>query len=197
MKLSDPQEVADTARGLMEGFGAPWCVAGGWALDLFLGRATREHADVELAVFRRDQARLHDHFEGWTFKIAVDGRRELWERGARLELPLHEIHASSPDEPPRTIEVLLNEGDEAQWRFRRDPEIALPLDRAIVSTAFGADVLSPEIVLLFKAKAPRAKDEADFLAAVPQLAASSKQWLRSALLRSSPDHPWIERLAST
>ncbi|MFD6463810.1 nucleotidyltransferase domain-containing protein [Streptomyces roseolus] len=31
---------------------APWCVAGGWALDLFVGSTTREHEDIEIAVPR-------------------------------------------------------------------------------------------------------------------------------------------------
>ena len=31
---------------------APWCVAAGWALDLFLGREGREHEDLEIAVAR-------------------------------------------------------------------------------------------------------------------------------------------------
>ena len=34
---------------------APWFIAGGWAIDLFLGRKTREHADVDFALSRLDQ----------------------------------------------------------------------------------------------------------------------------------------------
>jgi hypothetical protein len=28
----------------------PWCVAAGWALDLFRGMQTREHGDIEIAI---------------------------------------------------------------------------------------------------------------------------------------------------
>ncbi|HEV2736058.1 MAG TPA: hypothetical protein VGV85_14520, partial [Longimicrobiaceae bacterium] len=56
-----PPPHLDAVAAAMRGFGAPWCVAGGWALDLFLGRATRPHADVDLALFRDDQARLREH----------------------------------------------------------------------------------------------------------------------------------------
>jgi hypothetical protein len=45
----DPWRPADIAR-LLAGVTAPWCVAGGWAIDLFLGRQTREHGDLEIAV---------------------------------------------------------------------------------------------------------------------------------------------------
>jgi hypothetical protein len=30
-------DILSLAPSLMEGFGAIWCVAGGWAIDLFLG----------------------------------------------------------------------------------------------------------------------------------------------------------------
>ncbi|AKT51650.1 nucleotidyltransferase domain-containing protein [Arsenicicoccus sp. oral taxon 190] len=32
-----------------------WAIAGGWALDLHLGEQTREHADLDILVLRRDQ----------------------------------------------------------------------------------------------------------------------------------------------
>jgi hypothetical protein len=93
----------------MRGFPAPWCVAGGWALDLFLGRVTRTHADLELAVLREDQASLQGHLAGWSFEKVVEGRRAEWPASERLALPVHEIHARSVGESRRAIEFLLNE----------------------------------------------------------------------------------------
>jgi hypothetical protein len=40
---------------IMRGFKQSWFVAGGWAIDLFLGKATRSHQDIEIAIFRKDQ----------------------------------------------------------------------------------------------------------------------------------------------
>ena len=31
----------------------PWYVAGGWAIDLFVGQVTRDHQDVDLVIGRR------------------------------------------------------------------------------------------------------------------------------------------------
>ena len=39
----------DAARRLA-GVRAPWAVAAGWAIDLFLGRERRDHEDLEIAV---------------------------------------------------------------------------------------------------------------------------------------------------
>jgi hypothetical protein len=194
MKLEQPDEVAAAVTHLMGGFGRLWCLAGGWALDLFLGGVTRAHGDVELAIFREDQSRLHGHFNGWRFTTSLNRVRTPWLDGEVLELPIHEIHAYSADEPPTSIEFLLNERDQDNWVYRRDRTIVLPLERAVLSTAFGVDVLSPEIVLLFKSKQPRPKDEADFETALPRLDDDQISWLCSALRTSDPAHPWIQRI---
>ncbi|MEV6646704.1 hypothetical protein [Amycolatopsis sp. NPDC051371] len=34
---------------------APWWIAGGYAIELAVGRAFREHADVDVLLLRRDQ----------------------------------------------------------------------------------------------------------------------------------------------
>jgi hypothetical protein len=41
-----PGEVAQPLAGLP----VPWCVAAGWALDLFRGVQTRAHGDIEIAI---------------------------------------------------------------------------------------------------------------------------------------------------
>ena len=199
MRPTHLEALAAETRRLMQGFASPWCVAGGWAIDLFLGRVTREHSDVELGVLRRDQSELHNQFEGWTFTISVpDGHgnhgRKHWTRDERLELPVHEIHASSPDDPPRSIEILLSESDGEHWVFRRDLSIVRPLDLAFVETGFGVSALAPEIALLFKSKSPRPKDEADFQAVVAALSGPSRQWLEEAVRRTDPYHQWLAAL---
>lgn len=115
-------------------------------------------------------------------------------RGTSLSCPFTSFTRTQADEPPRSIEFLLNERDEANWVFRRDPVVVLPLDRAIVDTIFGVAALSPEIVLLFKAKSPREKDEADFHSARDALSGWARRWLRSALRDCHPGHPWIQWL---
>jgi hypothetical protein len=38
------------ACAVMNDFGAPWGIAGGWALDIFLGVESRPHADVDVSI---------------------------------------------------------------------------------------------------------------------------------------------------
>jgi len=35
-------------------FDGKWGIAGGWAIDLFIGKETRLHSDIEVALFRED-----------------------------------------------------------------------------------------------------------------------------------------------
>lgn len=190
-----PPEIRAVAAALRD-LDVPWAVAGGWALDLALGRVTRAHADVDVAVFRDDQGALRSALPGWDFAAIVGGAAAAWERGARLELPVHEVHASSPaGAPPLALEFLLNERDGADWVYRRDAAVRLPLARAVRPGPGRVRVLAPEVVLLYKSKAPRMADEADFLAARPLLDAAARAWLRDALLRARPDHPWAAALA--
>ena len=161
-------------------------VAGGWAVDLFLDRETRAHADVDLAIFRCDQAMLPR--SGWTW-TTVGGA--VW-AGERLELPVHQLHGAGP--AGERVEVLLQESDRGEWRFRRDLAVSMPLAQSTVLSAQGIAILAPEIVLLFKAKAPRAKDEADFAALAPSLPAARRAWLSAAIGRCHPGHLWLRAL---
>jgi hypothetical protein len=47
--------------------------------------------------------------------------------------------------------------------------------------------LAPEIVLLYKSKAPRPTDEADFRVALPALTTEQRDWLRLAIAEMRPD----------
>jgi putative ABC transport system permease protein len=58
----DSFEILKASLRPLQGLTCPWFVAGGWALDLFLGRVTRPHHDVDIALFREDQRQLRSHF---------------------------------------------------------------------------------------------------------------------------------------
>ncbi|MBD0319572.1 MAG: amino acid transporter [Gemmatimonadetes bacterium] len=186
-----PQPIAAVAYALRD-LRATWAVAGGWAIDLALGRATREHADVDIAVFRDEQGALRAALPGWRFAVAIRGSMAPWPEGERLSLPVHEVHAHPPAGPP--VEFLLNERGGAEWVYRRDPGVRRPLARALREGPSGVALLAPEIVLLYKSKAPRPADEHDFAVAQPLLDADARAWLRTALLRADPAHRWAAAL---
>ena len=187
-------ERLSAARALLAAYDIPWAVAGGWALDLFLGRQTRDHADLDLAIWRGDQHTLQvAAAPDWKLEVAYDGALRPWKAGDWLSLPIHEIHAHHVRRMSASLELLLNERDDTTWIYRRDPDVRLDLDRAILIRD-GIPILAPEIVLLYKSKAPRPTDEADFRIALPALTAQQRAWLRRAIARWQADHPWTRKL---
>ncbi len=175
----------------------PWFVAGGWAVDLFLGAETREHADLEVAVFRKDQLIVRDYLKGWAFVKAIPssrGQTEPWSEDEWLELPVHEIHAQRSGAALEHIEFLLNEKHGSEWRFRKNLEIKRPIAFIGQRSKQGIPFLSPEVVLLYKANQPRGIDKADFEHVVPLLPKETASWLEQAIGACYPQHPWIARL---
>jgi hypothetical protein len=83
------------------------------------------------------------------------------------------------------------------WICRRDDRIRLAYDKVIDRTADGIPYGRPEIVLLFKAKHARAKDDADLAAALPLLGAERRRWLADALAVVHPGHRWLASLQSS
>lgn len=180
---------------LMRGFKPNWFIAGGWAIDLYLEKETRPHADVEIAIFRRDQIALQNYLDGWVLKKAVNGELSVWTRGEQIELPVHEIHCFNRQAEPQFLEVLLNEtGDNDEWLYRRNLKVAKPISKLFLTSESGINFLRPEIVLLYKSKNPRVKDEQDFETVVQHLDTESKKWLGAALEVCDSKHDWLRRL---
>jgi hypothetical protein len=179
---------------LMRGFGHPWFVAGGWAIDLFVDRVTRGHADIEIGIYRRDQGAIRDYFAGWSLEKAVDGKWVCWEKGEELNLPVHQVKVNRAGEEPGEFEFFLNEGNETHWFSRRHEGLTRPLDEVKIMSVIGIPILAPEIQLLFKAKQTRPKDRADFEIALPLLEPARRKWLADALRRYHPEHEWVKAI---
>lgn len=217
-----PEEPFAWIAEVMSSFRKPWFVCGGWAVDAWLGRQTRDHGDFDVSVFHDDQRALFEHLAGWNL-IAHDpnvagAATEPWD-GRPLDLPAH-IHARPPGAGNRELlerwvrtpgsqsrdgqdlEIILNERIADNWLLNNEPPVALPLAQAI-RTARGVPLAAPETLTFFKATAyrdlpgyPRHHDEADFAALVPHLSGSQRTWLEQAIGLAYPGHPWLARLSS-
>src|SRR3954467_9622826 len=68
----DPASPHDVAQ-LFVNVTVPWWIAGGWAIDLFLDRETRPHADLDVGVLRRDVGEVLDSIPDLEAFEAKDG----------------------------------------------------------------------------------------------------------------------------
>jgi aminoglycoside-2''-adenylyltransferase len=44
---------------------APWWLAGGYSIELALGRPLRDHGDIDVLLLRRDQGAVQHALSGW------------------------------------------------------------------------------------------------------------------------------------
>lgn len=173
----------------MSGFTRPWGFAGGWAIDLFANRLTRTHHDIEIAILRDHQMELRDYLRQWRFSFVIGEKLVKWDDRQMLMLPIHELHLVNPI--GLKLEVLLNESDGIDWIYRREARIRLNLSKWIGRNSEGIPSLAPEIVLLYKSKNPRSRDEMDLRSIVGLMSNEQRAWLIDSLVKIDPAHEWI------
>ena len=184
-----PSEVARRLAGVA----APWCVAAGWALDLFRGTQTREHSDIEIAIPAASFPEVRDRFPGYIFDGAGSGR--IWENATPDVLSaVHQTWLRDPATGDYLLDVFREPHDGDTWICRHDPTIRLPYSDIIHRTHDGIPYLAPELVLLFKARHARPKDRADFAATVPQMTPTQRETLAELIARAHPGHAWLAHL---
>lgn len=189
----EPLTVEQVAERLRE-LRVPWSIAGGWALDLFIGRQTRAHKDVEVAVFRDDVATARAALAGWEVFIAESGTLTEWREGVALPAEAHELWCRERGRAAWQLELLVEERVGDRWVYRRDRAIGMRAADLVRRTADGVPYIRPEVQLLYKSKATRPEDESDLLTVLPLLDIAARSWLAAALWTIDPRHRWLERL---
>ncbi|MHA1968675.1 MAG: nucleotidyltransferase domain-containing protein [Candidatus Hodarchaeales archaeon] len=182
----------------MKDFNKPWYIAGGWAIDLFLGLVTRSHQDIEIIIFRNHQIKLREYLCEWKFWKVIPkiGLLEPWFDDEWLDFPIHEIYALQykGETDNSVFEILLNESDGNSWLFRRNLNIKRSLETISKISEDGIPYLCPEIVLLYKAKTPKIYDECDFGNVHRLLDQNQLIWLSQAINQFHPGHKWLKYL---
>ena len=159
-------------------FDGPWWIAGGNAIDLFLATSTRQHEDIDVAVFRDHWPALSETLAGWDFRI---GDNEVWARP----------HAGDAWH----VEFVLEDRVGTEWHYRRHPDVSLPVSELGLVDDRGIPFERPEIVLLYKATHhDEPRHQADLEAALPKMGIGPRAWLVGALDMAHPGHPWIGKI---
>lgn len=190
----DPAPLPEVAE-LFSAVRAPWWIAGGYAIELAVGRAFREHADVDVLVLRRDQLAIQEALPSWEWWAAdPPGTLRPWRRGEVLPPGIDDIWCRPSASAPWRIQVMLDESADDEWVSRRNPAVRRAVADLGGVSPDGIPYLAPEVQLFAKARGTRPKDEQDFAAAVPVLDSAQRRWLADALRRTFGEHPWLDRL---
>lgn len=194
-----------------------WAVCGGFAIDLFLGRDTRPHGDVDLCAFEKDRPAIQRFMleKGWNVyefrgmgKVRPLEKSSVSETGRNLMcfLPGCDLVQFYPCEEEgllyhqffhkgmtelNYLEFLFAPTDGNALVFSPSPDVRRELDQAIFHRD-GIPYLAPEIALLHKARDPeRPESVADFQAAFPNLDPEQKRWYLDSFRRLYPDRPHV------
>ena len=171
-----------------------WWIAGGVAIDMFVGRATREHGDLDVAMLRRDVAGLVSLLDEWDIQIAHDGVLTPWD-GAPLGEEMHQFWVRPRGADAWVFEILLERSEGDDWLYRRDARLRKPIAEIGRRSAEGIPYLATEICLLYKS--PRlnvARNQADFDSAAPMLDSGARSWLRESVKTLDAQHAWLPLL---
>jgi hypothetical protein len=74
-----------------------WWIAGGWAIDVWLGRQTRDHVDLEIATLRTNQRVFWRRLDGWDLHLGTaPDVVESWPIPGTVPPPLHAVWCRRP-----------------------------------------------------------------------------------------------------
>jgi hypothetical protein len=172
-----------------------WCLAGGYAVELFLGRSIRSHDDIDILVYRDEQLQLQQWLDGWQLYAAdPPGTLRVWNQGEYLPYGIHDIWGYRTGSQSWQMQIMLAESDGDQWFSRRSPLIWGHRDD-LMTRYQGIPCIRIEVQLMYKAKGQRPKDELDFQACLPRLSLEAKEWLKDVLTLLYPQgHSWLNAL---
>jgi Aminoglycoside-2''-adenylyltransferase len=176
---------------------APWYVAGGWAIDLFLGGARRQHDDVEVAVPAARFGEIAGALAEYDLCVVKDGEATPLDTAGSALAGTHQTWVRDRGTGSWRLDLFREPSDGDTWIYRRDERIRCPYSTVIERTDDGIPYGRPEVVLLFKSsRATEAKHEDDFAAVLPRLDAHRRRWLADALELTDPGHRWRGELES-
>jgi len=189
--VKDPQ--LERIDAIMNDCTFPWSIAGGWSIDLTIGRKTREHQDMDIVVFREYVQDVLNYFSDWQVGVVIPGehRLEVVIDKNQVELPRYCLHLQHEQD---FVEVLITDHANDQVIYRRNPSITIPLQDFIRIDSMNRRYVTPEWQLLFKAKSPRECDRQDFINALNYLDVTQKEWLRHALMKTHASSEWVDLL---
>jgi hypothetical protein len=208
----------------MSAFPSDWFLCGGWAVDAWLGRLTRDHGDLDITVFEDAQAALFKHLSGWQI-VAHDeglgGGSSSQEWGGRpltlrrpLTLPAH-LHCRPPEKRGHIpedgilttemgfwLEIVINAREQGEWVLSDEPRVTVSPERCVAKSSWGLPTALPEVLLFFKGTAYEGtrhylseRDHVDFERLLPTLSSDQRAWLIETISLVKADHPWLGVLA--
>jgi hypothetical protein len=185
----------DDLKSLFAKSEKPYWVSGGWAIDLFLGRQTRPHDDLDISIARSDLGYFQQLLIGWDLQIedppSSKKLRPLMDHEV-LESPYYNIWSRKDSGGPWNLQIMICDFGSGEWIYRRNRAIRGPIAEFGWRSKDGLDILSPVIQLLYKSRSPRDKDLQDLDICLQVFDQQQRDRLVELItLDSGETHPWL------
>ncbi|UCZ55094.1 hypothetical protein LGQ02_10370 [Bacillus shivajii] len=172
-----------------------WWIAGGWALDIYLGEETRGHEDIDIVILRRDHLPLKKYlYDDWIMYKATKGQFIEWEKNDELDIQYDNIWVKQRGSSTWAFQVMILDTVGEEWIYKRKNTVRKALKNIGHKSSGGVPYLRPEIQLLYKGGSSvlREKDHIDLKNVLPKLTNADLTWLKDSLAEQFPKgHPWI------
>lgn len=214
-------ELFNSLHAMMQEIGADYAVCGGYAIDLFLGRKSRPHKDLDVAVFWEDRDRIVRFLlqAGWLVFEPYGGRylhrirsvtdqkrikNNIWcvapENGHyKFSWRGRDLFAVRQDDAEQEtfdfVEFLFNRRENGWFLYERNPAIRMEMRRAIQKEG-RIPYLAPALTLLYKSSAwDNPAYQSDYQNALPRLSLAELTWLNGALETAyQGTHAWAAEI---
>lgn len=160
--------------------GLEWILAGGFALELFVGKNYRKHADIDILIRREDQKLLTNYIDATRIFVAEDGELSPFKESEFYCFPIQDIWILKKDLSAWCLQIMLYDVEEGFWVYKRNKDIKLP-QSLLFWEKNDIKIIKPEIQLLYKSFSMRLKDKKDFTKVEPKLETNARKWLNFAL----------------
>ncbi len=180
-------------QGIFKDADFPWWIAGGYAIEDFVGHSYREHDDIDILVLRSDLQKIREKMKAWQMCPSdPPGTLREWKDNEVLPDSVRDIWGRKSSESDWAFQIMVNDCKNNQFIYKRDSSIQFDIESFTRKSANGISYLAPELQLLYKGKSIREKDNTDFQACFPLLDSTKQDWLKGMLAKCySSNHPWL------
>ena len=202
------------ANELLQNHGFEYAFCGGWAIDLFIGKETRKHGDIDIFAYWQERDTIIEYMQSKGFQVyemmgggkahhITDIQDQLkWKRNIFcFTQDCEMVRLSETDESGiclvdfkhigqtklNFIEFLFNNKDASDLLYARNHDVKLSLPDAFLIRD-GLPYLAPEMCLLYKSTdTEREGYQNDFDNAMSCMDLRQKHWLEDALAVMYPE----------
>lgn len=176
----------------------PWWIAGGFAIEQFVGSAFRPHGDIDVLLLKRDATAARRLLRDWDLWVAdPPGHLRRWPTDEALPDRATDVWCRKKPGNAWQLQLMFDNSEDGNWQSRRAPAISVPIDAIGFKNADGIAFLRPEIQLFYKAKNPRPKDDLDLAHCLPLLTGEQLDWLAHVIrITFGDDAPWLTQITT-